>query len=88
MWVRMMLIVRQQEELLAHHEEIDLIIRQHHDGQIQFFLLRLNFHMLQESRGEVLHQPEQAFHWQDECIPNLSLLNHSNLILFQAHKVF
>jgi len=43
MWARMMLIVRQQEEPLAHHEEIDLIILQHHDGQIQFFSSSLKF---------------------------------------------
>ena len=82
----MRLVEMQQAELLAHHGEIDLIIQLYHDDQIQFFLLRLNFHMLQEFHEEAAHQPQQVFHQQDGCNPNLDQSSHSSLILFQVHK--
>ena len=58
----MMLIEMQQAELLAHRVKIDLTIQPYHGDQIQFFLLRLNFHMLPEFHEEALHQLGQAFH--------------------------
>ena len=72
--------------LPALHEGTGLIIQQYHDDQIQSSLLQLSFHKLQESHEEAAHQPQQAFHQRDECNPNLDLLSHSSLILFQAHK--
>ena len=82
----MMSVVMQQEERLVHHGGTDSIIQLCHDDQILFSLLRLNFHMLQEFHGEAAHQPQQVFHRQDECNPNLDQSNHSSLTLFQAHK--
>ena len=77
----------QQAELLAHHGEIDLIIQLCRDDQIQFFLLRLNFHMLQEFHGEAAHQLQPVFHQQDGCNPSLDQSSRSSLILFQVHRV-
>jgi hypothetical protein len=77
----MKLVEMQQGVLPALHEGTGLIIQQCHDDQIQSYLLQLGFHMLQESHEEAAHRPQQAFHQQDECNPNLDLSSHSSLIL-------
>ena len=83
----MRLVGMQRARLPAHHGEIDLIIQPCHDDQIQFYLLRLNFHMLQEFHGEAALQLQPVFHQQDGCNPSLDQSSRSSLILFQAHRV-
>jgi hypothetical protein len=77
----------QLEERLAHHEETDSSIQLLNAYQRESFLPPSDFHRLRGFHGGVVHQVQQAFHQQGEYSPIVSLLNHSNLALFQAHKV-